>query len=225
LEYDLPHIDDQGTIGDQLYGRLEEAIIDGRIAPGDRIHADELAEHFGVSRIPVREALRALHANGWLEIRPRRETLVAKQTPEELADLFEVRLLLDVESARLAAKRRTDDDLAALEALVKMGRRSEGKDPGALSPINEQFHVSVARAAKNRVLDQVTQSLAKRVRWYFGRVVLERGSYSVGEHEDLLEAIRLRDGDRAAKIAEAHVLRTQEAARSAVIGVDQPKGA
>jgi len=218
LEIDIPRIDDQGTIGDQLYSRLEEAIIDGRLAPGERVHADDLAEHFGVSRIPVREALRALHANGWLEIRPRRETVVPQQTPEELADLFEVRLLVDVESARLAAERRDDEDLAALDGLVAMGKRYEGEDPAALAPLNEQFHVAVARAAKNRTLYQVTQGLAKRVRWYFARVVFERGVHSVEEHEELLEAIRRRDRDRAAEIARVHIQRTQDAARSVVIG-------
>jgi DNA-binding GntR family transcriptional regulator len=217
VKLDIPPIDEQSTIGDQLYARLEEAIIDGRLAPGQRVHADELAEYFGVSRIPVREALRALHANGWLEIRPRRETLVPQQTAEELSDLFEVRLLIDVEAARLAADRRDEEDLALLENLVRQGKELGEDDLVGLAPINERFHVAVARAAKNRTLQQVVQILAKRVRWYFARVALERGAHSVEEHEEVLDAIRRRDGDRAAAVTRAHIERTREAARSAVI--------
>jgi DNA-binding GntR family transcriptional regulator len=78
-------------------------------------------------------------------------------------------------------------------------------------------------AAKNKILYQVTQTLAKRVRWYFARVVLERGSHSVEEHEELLDAIRRRDGERAAAIAGSHIERTRDAARSVVIGQQEPQ--
>jgi DNA-binding GntR family transcriptional regulator len=218
MHADIPRIDTQGTISDQLYLRLEQAIVDGQLAPGERIHADGLAEHFGVSRIPVREALRALHANGWLEIRPRRETVVAQQTAEELVDLFEVRLLVDVHAARLAADRRDSNDLSSLARLIDEGKAVEETDGVMLAPINERFHVAVAEAAKNTVLLQVTQALAKRVRWYFARVAPERGLYSVVEHAELVDAIQGRDGDLAASIARAHIERTRDAARNVVIG-------
>jgi DNA-binding GntR family transcriptional regulator len=220
LEIDIAQIDQQRTIGEQLCDRLEEAIIDGRLAPGERIHADDLAEHFGVSRIPIREALRALQANGWLEIHPRRETVVPMQTAEELADLFEVRLLIDVEAARLAADRRGEDDVRLLEAIVAEGN-ALGDDWTRLGQINERFHVAVAHAAKNKVLWEITEALAKRVRWYFGRVVLERGSHSVEEHEELLDAIRRRDRERAGATALTHIERTRDAAQNVVISAGE----
>jgi DNA-binding GntR family transcriptional regulator len=215
LTLNLPQIEAQETITGRLYAELEEAIIDGRLAPGQRVHADELAEHFNVSRIPVREALRALHANGWLDIRPRRETLVQEQTPEDLQDLFEVRALLDAHAASLAAERRSDDDLSMFASLLAESKTA-GDDMAALARLNERFHVAVAHASGNAMLETLVQTLAKRVRWYFAKVAPVRASHSVREHGELVQAIRHRDRDRAAEIARAHLERTRQAARTAM---------
>ncbi|MFL5799627.1 MAG: GntR family transcriptional regulator [Actinomycetota bacterium] len=215
MSLNLPQIEPQETITGRLYTELEEAIIDGRLAPGQRVHADEIAEHFRVSRIPVREALRALQANGWLEIRPRRETIVPAQTPEDLEDLFEVRVLLDARAASLAAERRSEQDLEALHALVQESRSASG-DMAALARLNEQFHVAVARASRNALLETLVQTLAKRVRWYFAQVAPVRAAHSVREHGDLLQAIRQGTGPRAAEIASAHIERTRSAASTAI---------
>jgi DNA-binding GntR family transcriptional regulator len=215
LSLNLPHIEPQETITGRLYAELEEAIIDGRLPPGQRIHADELAEHFSVSRIPVREALRALQANGWLEIRPRRETLVPEQTTKDLQDLFEVRGLLDAQAASLAAERRSDDDLKVFATLLDQSKAASD-DIAELSRLNERFHVAVAHASGNAMLEALVQTLAKRVRWYFTRVAPVRAAHSVREHGELVQAIRRQDGARAAEIAAAHLERTRQAASKAM---------
>jgi DNA-binding GntR family transcriptional regulator len=217
LSLNLPRMEPAETIAGRLYVELEEAIIDGRLLPGQRIHADEIAEHFQVSRIPVREALRALNANGWLEIRPRRESLVPRQTPEDLRDLFEVRTVVDAWAAELAAERRTDADLAALEALIDESR-SAGDDMTALAKLNERFHVAVGHASANALLEGLTQSLAKRVRWYFAQLDPSRGADSVKEHSELFEAIKARHAARAAELASAHSNRTRQTAITAMNG-------
>jgi DNA-binding GntR family transcriptional regulator len=217
LTLNLPRMEPAETIAGRLYVELEEAIIDGHLVPGQRIHADEIAEHYQVSRIPVREALRALNANGWLEIRPRRETLVPRQTPEDLRDLFEVRTLLDARAAELAAARRTGTDLDALQALIDESR-SAGDDMTTLAKLNERFHIAVGRASGNALFESLTQSLAKRVRWYFAKLDPSRGTDSVNEHSELFEAIKAQEPARAAELASAHSERTRQTAITAMNG-------
>ena len=107
------------TLGQQVSAALEQQILAGMLAPGQRLNADELASEFGVSRIPVREALRSLNASGWIEIRPRHGAFVRRRSLREPEDLFHVRAMLEAEASRLAAKNRTE---AQLELIAQAHR-------------------------------------------------------------------------------------------------------
>lgn len=206
---DLPGLRNT-TIGSTLYKVLEAAILDNRLEPGQRLHVDDLARQFEVSRIPVREALQALDANGWIEIRRRQGTYVVARTEAELEALFETRCLIEPQAARLAARRRTDDDLIELGELVEAGREAvEGTDVVAAARVNEQFHCVIARATSNSVLRRIAEGIAKRTRFYFSQAHPERVWASVEEHAQLVSALRDRDGDAAASIGLAHITRTQ----------------
>ena len=104
-----------------------------------------------------------------------------------------------------------------LGALVDESRSATG-DVGALARLNERFHVAVARASGNALLETLVQTLAKRVRWYFAQVAPARAAHSVKEHGELLQAIRRGDGTKAAEIASAHIERTRRAASNAIQG-------
>jgi DNA-binding GntR family transcriptional regulator len=209
---ELPVLAGSSTLGDRLYDVLEEAIITGALPAGQRVHADEIAKHFGISRIPVRETLRALDAAGWIELRPRHGAYVRQRTPEELESLFEVRLLLEGEAAARAAERCTPAQIAALERLVASGEAAaEQEDADELARLNTQFHGIISAAADNEVLRGILDGLAKRVRFYFATVAPNRGRASVAEHAELVEALRRQDGARAAAIAREHVEHTRTA--------------
>src|SRR5436190_14589600 len=98
----LPLLSGASTLPSMLFDNLEEAIITGALEPGGRIHADDLAAHYGVSRIPVREALRSLHEAGWVDIKPRYGVRVRERTEQELTELFEFRALVEGQVARWA---------------------------------------------------------------------------------------------------------------------------
>lgn len=205
------------TLGQQVSVALEQQIVSGVLAPGQRLNADELAQTFGVSRIPVREALRSLNAAGWVEIRPRHGAFVRQRSLRELDDLFHVRSMLEAEAARLAAKHRPASPLEEMQAahdeLVVSIREA---DPVGSAEANSRFHRAVADASGNLVLADITGQLAKRIRWYFATVAKFRASHSAEEHNEILTAISDGDGRIAAKLAREHVTRTYSLVRESL---------
>jgi DNA-binding GntR family transcriptional regulator len=218
---ELPNVESQVTLSDQLYTQLVAAIIEGRLPPGARLHADEVAEQFEVSRIPVREAFRALAAEGWIDIRPRKETVVASQTERELRELVVARRLIGVEVARLAAIHRTDADLAELDRLVAENQvRFDACDIPGVAHNNEDFHIAVAIAGHNRVLVALTRQIEKRNRWYFSSSVRMSDAETTMDHRGLLDAIRTGDAELAAERAGAHVDRSDQPLHALGITLD-----
>jgi DNA-binding GntR family transcriptional regulator len=206
------------TLGEQLDAALEQAIIEGILKPGQRINPDEIAEQYGVSRIPVREALRSLGANGWVDIRPRHGAFVRQRSEAELFQIFEVRGVLDVAAARLAAERRTATHLAELDALAGDCLRAaeQGNRETDVATLNADFHLAVARASGNEVLSTMLGHLGKRVRWYYTAVVPIRGVGSAEEHLELVAAIRDRDPDLAERVVRTHVESTRAVIEAAL---------
>jgi len=215
----LPELTGASTLSDRLYDVLEEAVITGAFEAGQRLNADDLAKHFGISRIPVREALRALDANGWIELRPRHGAYVRQRTDNELNELFEVRLLLEAESARLAAQRRTERQLEHLSSIVDAGRAAAAAGGDAeVTRLNTEFHTTMAACAHNDVLASLLEGLSKRVRFYFSAAVNVRGKESVEEHALLVDALRAHDAASAAHYIQEHIRSTRAAVAAELPG-------
>jgi DNA-binding GntR family transcriptional regulator len=210
------------TLGEQLDAALEQAIIQGVLKPGQRINPDEIAEQYGVSRIPVREALRSLGANGWVDIRPRHGAYVRRRSEAELLQLFEVRDTLDTKAARLAAVRRTPEQLGELSSLAArcLAAAQQGNRHDEVAVLNAEFHQALARASGNEVLASMLDHLGKRVRWYYTAVIPVRGEGSAMEHVDMVEAIRAHDADAAERAVHAHVAATREVLEQALAAPD-----
>jgi DNA-binding GntR family transcriptional regulator len=202
----LPPVTASVPLGEQLYRVLEEAITNGDLAPGERLDERVLAEHFGVSRIPLREALRALEVGGWIEkMRPRQGMRVRPVSASELEDLSEVRQALDGECAALAAIRRTDLQVDALRAAAIASRQAlENGDRKLVVQLNSEFHQQLAQCTQNEVFVEILSMLDKRVRrfmWLVGADVLLA---SADEHEQLVAAIADRDSTLARSVARRH---------------------
>ncbi len=196
----------------QINGLLEEAIVSGALLPGQRLRAEVLAEHYGVSRIPVREALRSLEAAGWVKIRPRYGVYVAERSEQELRDLFDVRAVLEGHVARRAAQNRTDDDLAGLRRTVQASRQAaERRDGRSLTGLSGDFYTALRAAAHNAVLQVTAEDLAKRARFYFATVADDLGGGWVETHEQLLAAVEAQDGPAAERISREHIEETGRA--------------
>jgi DNA-binding GntR family transcriptional regulator len=194
---------------------LRARIVDGRLAPGDRLVERDLAEQLDVSRIVVREAIAHLVGEGLAVSLPRRGAQVSALDPEDVANLFDVRVALDTLAARTAAKRRTDEDIAALEqALRAAGEATAAGDHLRAAQLNADFHDLLMDAAHNPQLTALHRSISGQIRRVF-RVTQDVAPGQLHhEHEELVAAIRAGDARSAAKAAAQHV----EAARAGALG-------
>jgi DNA-binding GntR family transcriptional regulator len=196
----------------QVYDALEDLIIYGALPPGQHLVESELASQLGVSRIPVREALQLLHRDGWVDLRPRQGAFVHRPSLREVDEVFTIRTLLEVESARMATRNVDDGDVKELRKLIDAGRRAlPKKDEKELVKLNSAFHGRITEIAGNRVLSEMAARLDKRIRWYFAPVVTTRGEDSWREHSELVEALSERDPERAADVMQAHAELTRSA--------------
>jgi DNA-binding GntR family transcriptional regulator len=185
---------------------LENAIAIGEFSPGARLDETVLASRFGVSRTPVREALRELAASGIVEIRPRRGATVAIAHPGRLYEMFEVMAELEAISARLASRRINPDGVAILEAAHR-ACEAERDNPDAYYKANEAFHQAIYRLSGNAFLAEEAMSLQKRLRPY-RRLQLRapnRLRTSFAEHEQIVAAIKAGDPEAASAALRDHV--------------------
>ena len=210
------------SLPSQIAELLEEAITSGELLPGQRLRGDDLASAYGVSRIPVREALRTLEAGGWVEIRPRYGAYVRSHSSVELAELFEVRAMGEAYAAQLAAVRRTPEELTELQRIVADTRRAAAQGAVAeLSPLSARFFVALHAAAHNSVLELALASLAKRARFYYATVAGQLGRDWAEVHQQIVDAIADRDPDTAGALVREHIAHTGDAV-SRLLALSEP---
>jgi DNA-binding GntR family transcriptional regulator len=195
-----------------VYEILVELVAGGALRPGQHLVESELARQLGVSRQPVREALHRLEAEGWIDLRPSQGAYVHVPTDEEVDQLLDVRELLEGATARLAARAATPDAVASLRAALQDGVAAvESADVPAAVAANNQFHAAVAALAGNAVLAELSEIVARRVRWHYRQVAPVRGHESWSEHAELVAAIEAGDQDRASALARMHTEQTRSA--------------
>lgn len=155
---------DHRTHTDRLADQIADAILEGTLAPGARLDEASLAERFGVSRTPVREALRQLTTSGLIIIRPRRGAVVATATGEQLRALFVAMGEIEATCARLCALSMTPLERRALGALSeRMGALARRSDHDAYLDANQLFHTAIYRGSHNPVLEEFATSLRRRL--------------------------------------------------------------
>ncbi|HYG44561.1 MAG TPA: GntR family transcriptional regulator, partial [Bordetella sp.] len=192
-------------------------IVTGKLRAGERLMIDELAERFGVSKIPVREALKALEGRGWVESAPRRGTYVRSLSTEELHELFELRLIVEPEITAMAAHRRRATHLQQMYALVEEGLLAvERDDFVSSSRVNSQFHTVIAQAAGNALAFSVIQELELRLCRYFFTAEWEERKESIRQHLSLYEAIRDQNVDEARRLTVEHLRHTEAMASRSI---------
>jgi DNA-binding GntR family transcriptional regulator len=191
---------------DQVLVALRQRIVNGDYAPGERLTEDRLAEDFGVSRNPVREALRVVQAEGFVVMVPRRGAVVASPDATTIADMFAVRERLETLAARLAAERATPADVADLRQLLDSARQATDKVQFArVAELNSQLHLKVIEISGNRWLSAMASALYMHVQWVFRIGAADRAPHSWAEHIRLVDAIEAGDPDAAEAAAMAHV--------------------
>jgi DNA-binding GntR family transcriptional regulator len=199
------------TLSSRAAGAIRQAIVDGRLAAGERSSVARLAERFGVSRTPVREALLLLERQGMVRFERNRGVRILETSAHDLEEIFSLRLLLEVPATHRACERLSDADLEALEGeLAAMATLAEAGDEPAFMAHDQRFHELVLAASGNRRLADTVRGLRDLVR--------HRGASTVGrsrdlraihgEHARILGALRARDAHAAAEHMRAHLAGT-----------------
>jgi DNA-binding GntR family transcriptional regulator len=203
--------------------RIREMVVRGDLAAGERINEVWLCEALGVSRTPVREALKVLAAEGLVELLPNRGSRVRSPGEQEIRNLFAVIAALERLAAETVAAGATAAQLATLRALHdEMGQRFAQRDRERYFELNHQIHESIIALAGNAELSRTHADLMTRARRpRFIAITSEaRWEESVKEHELVMSALELRDARYAGEILARHVLKTGEA----YIGFQQATG-
>ena len=195
---------------DQVVTELRRRIIECDYAPGHRLTEERLADDFGVSRNPVREAIRVLEREGFLTALPRRGAVVATISAQDVENIFDIRLSLEVLAAQLAAQRVR---VAGADGLDRLVAEAAGASTVAeLSALNTAFHAEICRLSGNALLARMTDSLHDRLEWIYRQSAKRRAPDSWAEHEALAAAIRAGDVEAAAHAAHNHVLAARQSA-------------
>ncbi|MFK4107616.1 GntR family transcriptional regulator [Streptomyces sp. NPDC002176] len=193
-----------GSVRERVLAALRQDIIAGRLGPGDRLVERELAERYGVSRVPVREAIRALVGEGFVLFESARRTVVRRLTPDDVRELFELREALEVYAAGLAAARATPEALEELrELLAEAATATTAGEAEAITDVNTRFHDRILAMAGNGLLVSVLEPVDGRLRWLTRRNA--EWPQLLAEHHELYEAIASGDPDRARAHALDHV--------------------
>ncbi|MBO8141302.1 MAG: GntR family transcriptional regulator [Firmicutes bacterium] len=195
-----------------VYKSLRDDILRNRLRPGERLSEERIGRQLQVSRTPVREALKRLHAEGLVEITPHRGAVVRDPSGEDLAELCAVREVLEGLSGRLAAKAISSVELYTLEQLIEeMDRTIAGGNLDELIELNFEFHHTIWVASRNRYLVQQLRQL----RQFIFRLQDSSLKYSARtkeaqeEHRALFQAIQAGDPDEAERLAREHFRKSE----------------
>ena len=187
---------------------MREAIVNGTLKPGERLMEIQLAEELGVSRTPVREAIRKLELEGFVVMIPRRGTYVAGLSIKDINEVFEIRTALDVLAAGLAAERITEEELEQMERLmVEIGEHIDKGDMGAIITLDSEFHDILYKASRNDRLVGIINNLREQFTRFRSISIAYPGRLknTLEEHRQLVEAIAQRNSDVAQQLAREHM--------------------
>jgi DNA-binding GntR family transcriptional regulator len=201
-------LDNYKPLREIVFETLRDAIITGKLSPGERLMEIQLAEEMGVSRTPVREAIRKLELESFVVMVPRKGAYVAGVSIKDIADVFEVRAALEGLAASLAAERITEEELDQLErSIVSINEVSDGKNIDKVVENDTDFHDLLYRAARNEKLIGIITNLKEQIQRFRATslAVTGRTKIAVEEHKQIVEALSERDTELAGELARQHI--------------------
>jgi DNA-binding GntR family transcriptional regulator len=217
-------LEDRGPIArpslhEAIVARVRDMIIEGTLAPGTRVHEGNLGGELGVSRTPLREALKFLASEGLLELSPGRGAVVRQFSPKDVQDSLVVLGDLEGLAGRLACEQATDMEIQEVRHLHdRMMQLYASRDRLPYFKLNQSIHSAILRLSKNEALIYVhgiLQARLRRIR-YIGNEGPEKWAGAVADHEAIIDALEARDPERLSKVLNAHMERTWERVRNAL---------
>lgn len=211
---DREQAEQRGLLSDRIRNALTDQIASGALRAGTALDEQELADRFGASRTPVRDALRQLAFSGLVEVKPRRGAIVARMTPDRIMDMFEATAEVEAMCVRLATYRMTPLERSRLMNLHESSAGVvEAGDYDAYDALNREFHSQLYAATHNSFMAEQAMAIRSRLA-VFRRTQLRHGDRirsSRAEHGEILDAIAEGDGDAAARRIRAHMLNAASA--------------
>ncbi|MEO0765879.1 MAG: GntR family transcriptional regulator [Pseudomonadota bacterium] len=200
----------------ELVDRLQTLILNSELKPGSKVPEKHLCDQFGVSRTPLREALKVMATHGLVRLEPNRGAWVTQVTQAEVEEVFPVLGALEALSGELACARITDGEIEEVRSLhAQMVQSYENRDLNAYFSANQQIHRAILMAARNGTLTTSCEALSLRMQRarYLANMSDSRWAQAVREHEDIMEHLSKRDGKRLARTLQSHM----DAKRASVI--------
>ncbi|NMA82681.1 MAG: GntR family transcriptional regulator [Epulopiscium sp.] len=199
---------------DVVFNTLREAILKGDLTPGERLMEKQLAEMMGVSRTPIREAIRKLELEGLVVMAPRKGAQVAEITEKDLQDVLEVRAALEALAVRLACEKMKKEELDKLRrTMEEFKEAADAKDVYGMIDKDVEFHDIIFRSTENERLMQIVNNLREQIYRY--RVAyLKHSHHHTGiqeEHEDILRVIEEKRVEEAENVATVHIHNQEKA--------------
>lgn len=215
---DAPQPIVRAALHDEAARRLRHMILEGQLAPGSRIAERAICEQLGISRTPLREALKVLASEGLVELLPHRGAQVSTLGREDIDHMFEVMGTLEALAGELACARITDAEVAAIhDAHEQMARHYARQERGEYFRLNQEIHERIVAAARNPVLANVYNTLSARIRRarYQANLSPARWRQAMEEHEAILAALAERDAARLSRILKEHLLHKRDFVKTA----------
>ena len=201
------------TRAEEVRARLADDIVDGKLSPGMPLDETEIAASYGVSRTPLREAIRDLAAMGLVETRPHRSAIVTRPSPEHLRQMFQVMAELEALCAGQAAAHMTPAERRDLEAIHQgLAQILKENDPSHYHVLNEKFHAAIYAGSHNAYLVEITLATRRRLSPFRRAQFLTAGrlAKSYDEHDAILVAILQGNRDHAAEAMRSHILTVED---------------
>ena len=209
-------LDNYKPLREAVFEAVRDAIISGKLSPGERLMEVQLAEEMGVSRTPVREAIRKLELEGFVEMMPHKGAYVAGISIKDIVDVFEVRAALEALASRLAAERITEDELGQLErSIVSISEVSDGQNIEAIVESDTGFHDIIYQASRNDKLMQFIAHLKEQIKRFrtTSLALPGRTETALEEHRQIMKALSERNADVVADLSRRHI----EHAKSSIL--------
>ncbi|RMF03276.1 MAG: GntR family transcriptional regulator [Alphaproteobacteria bacterium] len=215
------------SLHDELLERLRKMIMNGELRPGSKVPEKELCQRFGVSRTPLREALKVLASEGLVTLTPNRGAMISDLTLEDLEEAFPVMGALEALSGEMACANISEAELDEIRSLhARMIAHYEARELEPYFATNQRIHEVILHAAGNRTLISLYRSLEGRVRQarFLANMSEERWAQAVAEHRDILTALEARDGSRLARILKSHLANKFETVKEALANRAESNG-
>lgn len=211
-------LDNYKPLREMVFESLREAILQGRLRPGERLMEIQLAEEMGVSRTPVREAIRKLELEGFVVMVPRKGAYVAGISVKDIVDIFEVRAALEGLAAGLAAERITDEEMDQLERSIHKINLSDEHDLKAIVEGDTTFHALIYKSSRNQRLEQIIMNLHEQINRFRITSLSQPGRLKIAldEHTKIVEAISDRNVEEAHQLATEHIENAEQSLLNAL---------